>query len=321
MAELHETSSLQVEVECSYCQERQRFDNVMKHMESLCPKRPISCVFCKVYIAAYRKPMHEANCNKRPGTCPHCKAGFRTMLELEEKHYPECLQMPVTCTFREMGCEFTSSRLEMVEHEKNGNHADILVKEIACLKREIKALKKGNKGTPRFMSIYQHTWTLHPFTYLKLATSAGTRRTISSGVLTVNTPGYRIELLIDLNGNSEQWRMLGSSSSKPRRDSPAFLSLNFRLHPGEHDDILPWPFANKIRIVLVNHVNEDRKQEFNFDPATGDAAEECLRKPSVGRPNPMFGFSHLIPISVLEAESSEFVSHNSVVLQFVVLPV
>ncbi|XP_077528632.1 uncharacterized protein LOC144141024 isoform X2 [Haemaphysalis longicornis] len=227
VAELHETSSLQVEVECSYCQERQRFDNVMKHMESLCPKRPISCVFCKGYIAAYRKPMHEANCNKRPGTCPHCKAGFRTMLELEEKHYPECLQMPVTCTFREMGCEFTSSRLEMVEHEKNGNHADILVKEIACLKREIKALKKGNKGTPRFM----------------------------------------------------------------------------------------------IRIVLVNHVNEDRKQEFEFDPATGDAAEECLRKPSVGRPNAMFGFSHLIPISVLEAESSEFVSHNSVVFQFVVLPV
>lgn len=105
--ELHETSSLQVEVVCSYCEERTRFDSVVDHMQNHCRKRPIPCAFCKAYVAAYKKPMHEANCNQRPGTCPHCKTGFQTILE--ERHYKECLKMPVNCSFEEIGCTFRAS--------------------------------------------------------------------------------------------------------------------------------------------------------------------------------------------------------------------
>lgn len=148
-----------------------------------------------------------------------------------------------------LGHLLQASRQEMCDHEKNGNHADILLQQIASLKKEIATLKKTVQGTSTFIGLvqptYQHTWTVHPFMQLKRATSCGSHRTISSGVLHVNTPGYRIELLVDLNEGSEKRRTLGCSSSKTSRDSPAYLSLNFRLHPGEHDDLLPWPFANK----------------------------------------------------------------------------
>lgn len=352
--ELDEHSSLQCEVVCSYCEQRQRFDSVMDHMQNHCPKRPIPCVFCKAYVSASKKPAHEASCNQRPGTCPHCKTRFKTMVELEQKHYPECLQMPVNCSFQEMGCTFEASRGEMAEHERNGNHANLIVQETARLKMEIKTLKKSIQGLSKLMAqekqkrdsaasslpgtpealrkiphhhfglvepTFQHTWTLYPFTHLKRATAAGHQRTISSGVLSVNTPGYRIELVVDLNGENQQWKMLGSSSLNACSYPPAYLSLNFRIHPGEHDDLLPWPFANKIRIVLVNHANEDRSLEFDLDPTTTDSPAECFKKPSSGRPNAMFGCARIIPIRSLEDESSEFVSHNSIVFKFAVLPV
>lgn len=73
--------------------------------------------------------------------------------------------------------------------------------------------------------------------------------------------------------------------------------------------------------MLVNHANEDRSQAFDLDPASADAADECFKKPSAGRPNPLFRFARVIPITLLEDESSECVSHNSIVFTFIVLPI
>lgn len=158
-------------------------------------------------------------------------------------------------------------------------------------------------------AVFEHVWKLHPYSSLRNAYSAPGSGVLSSGVLRVNTPGYKLELVADV------------CRPAPGGVQSLHLGLKMRLHPGEHDHLLPWPFANKIRLVLVNQFDDAESRRFELDTATARHARDCLKKPVVNARNPMFGYSQVIPIPLLENEKKGFLVRNCVVAKLIVLPV
>lgn len=155
-------------------------------------------------------------------------------------------------------------------------------------------------------AVFEHVWKLHPYSSLRHAYSAPGSGVLSSGVLRVNTPGYRMELVADV------------CRPAPGSVQALHLGLKMRIHPGEHDHLLPWPFAHRIRLVLVNQFNDADSRRFELDTATARHARDSLKKPAVNAPNPMFGYSQVIPVPLLENEKKGFLVHNCVVVKLIV---
>lgn len=391
----YKTCDYQGKVMCSLCNTLQDRKTVGDHMKESCPRRVVECVFCYGDVDWCDKRNHERSCRQRPATCEHCRKNFKTFSELEDNHYSQCPELPVNCAFKELGCKFQAARREVIQHEKQVKHTELLVQEVCHMKNENKTLrqslqqqekeyKKNVKDLSDLVaklreeindlqqhriqleekvkkqqqqinaklheeindlqqhriqldrevkqqqqqldateeavgflkrevylgpqqSVYEHVWKLHPYSNLKRAAATSRNGPLSSGVLSINKPGYSVELVADV------CRPAVGKATSPH------LALKMRIHKGDYDDLLPWPFANKIRLVLVNQLDEAKSLRFELDPSTAPNAAECLKKPAQDQLNPMFGYSQLISIPLLENDRKGFLLRNCVVLKFSVL--
>lgn len=153
---------------------------------------------------------------------------------------------------------------------------------------------------------FEYVWKLQPYFALKAAAMASTEE-ISSGALYINTPGYRVEFTVGFTRPSSM-------------TSSQHLSFKCRIRSGEYDDMLPWPFQNKIILVLVNQQDERSRRCFELDTATAEHAADCFKKPVSDQRNPKFGYSQVIPVPLLENEKKGFLFQNCVVLKIVAPP-
>lgn len=133
---------LKRKVQCSLCGSLHPRKKLGDHMKEDCPKRVLDCVFCGEDMEADQKEKHEEDCRYRPGQCPYCDKSFDTFAQLEDEHYPDCGSMPISCSFKPLGCDVLQSRDAMDKHDHDV-HRDIIVKEICGLKETNKELQEG----------------------------------------------------------------------------------------------------------------------------------------------------------------------------------
>ncbi|KAH9380353.1 hypothetical protein HPB48_014520 [Haemaphysalis longicornis] len=98
---------------------------------------------------------------------------------------------------------------------------------------------------PQLLPVFEHIWKLQPYSALRKSLLFN-NATLSTGVLSVNSPGYKIELMISIKGDYREWRrQLLKDESNCTVPAP-HLDAMFRIHHGEDDDLLAWPFKNKV---------------------------------------------------------------------------
>ena len=114
------------------------------HLKKECPKRHVSCYFCKLqgefqYIARH----HKGECPKYPVRCP--QGCTDTVLRKDLKAHREiCPMEPVACPFGEFGCKAELRRRDRKRHLEDGvvEHLAKLARSHAALQAEHEALKK-----------------------------------------------------------------------------------------------------------------------------------------------------------------------------------
>ncbi|XP_054933730.1 TNF receptor-associated factor 2-like isoform X2 [Dermacentor andersoni] len=153
---------------------------------------------------------------------------------------------------------------------------------------------------------FEYVWKVQPYFALKAA-ALSSNEEISTRALYINTPGYYVEFTVGFTRPASL-------------TSPQHLSFKCQICSGEYDDMLPWPFQNKMILVLVNQQDERARRCFELDAATAEHAARCFQKPASGQRNPKFCYSQVIPIPLLENEKKGFLYQNCIVLKIVVPP-
>uniref|UniRef100_V5HQ42 Putative tumor necrosis factor receptor n=1 Tax=Ixodes ricinus TaxID=34613 RepID=V5HQ42_IXORI len=155
---------------------------------------------------------------------------------------------------------------------------------------------------------FTHVWKIQPYTHLRDATAASSTKRLSSGKIYTGTPGYCIEFLVDLNG-----AVAGSTATH--------VGAMFKIHSGEYDDLMPWPFYSRIVLTLKNHLYPDKNVQFQIVPRdSSPELLECFARPQPGLSSKVFGISKVISTPLLENESKGFLLGNCVVLTFAIHP-
>lgn len=341
---------------CDYCRRDIEAWEKGSH-ESSCPERPASCEYCKKHFNTYLQleEEHYPVCSLKPVTCSFQELGCsfqapRHQMAHHEKNtaHTEILVGHISRLTAEnqrllkwiderekifqkkiSDMEEKMARLQE-ETDIAFNHRIRLDEALKKQEGELQAQKNHQlrdrrdlearlDETERFVTIlqhdlrlgplqavFEHVWKLQPYSSLRHAYSTPGSGVLSSGVLCVNTPGYRMELVADV------------CRPAPGSVQALHLGLKMRIHPGEHDGLLPWPFAHRIRLVLVNQFDDAESRRFELDTSTAHHARDCLKKPAENAPNPMFGYSQVIPIPLLENEKKGFLVHNCVVVKLIV---
>lgn len=89
------------------------------------------------------------------------------------------------------------------------------------------------------------------------------------------------------------------------------LSLFFVVMKGEYDNLLPWPFQQKVTMVLLDQTGHSHMTD-SFKP---DATSSSFRKPTADM-NVASGCPLFVSHAVLE--SGKYVKDDTIMLKFIV---
>lgn len=218
---------------------------------------------------------------------------------------------------KEENGELKSTVKELRSSEEN-NRRTIAIYEEELVKAtthrmKVEALLKKQGSKFQVRPVFQHIWKLQPYSAVRKRFLFN-YATLSTGVLSVNTPGYKVELMISITGHTCEWRRPWVKDQLCCPMSAMYVAAMFRIHGGEDDDLLPWPFANKIAVLLVNHLDEEKSILLELD--LSDANWDCLKKPVRGVPNEVFGFSRVISLLEIENPEEGFLFQDCIVFKF-----
>lgn len=333
----HEANCDQRPGTCKYCDKKfKTYEELEQNHEPVCQLKPVDCSFkqlgCAFKAARREMEMHEGNsrCNG------HSELFVRKIchLERENQDLRKASEKLLTTVTRNHEEKMREMERKMVELQQSANAEKTLranlENEVLKLKKEVQALTMKEDAQYGQLSVqisetenavgrltrevhldpvkpgFVYIWKLQPYRDLKTAAMTSAEA-ISSGTLYINTPGYHVEFTVGFGRSS--------AASSPH------LSFKCQICPGDYDDMLPWPFKNKIIVVLVNQLEEQAQRSFEMDAASADHAVQCLKKPESGQRNPKFGISEIIPVPLLENVKKGFLSQNCVVFKIIVLPI
>jgi len=94
------------------------------------------------------------------------------------------------------------------------------------------------------------------------------------------------------------------------------LSLFFVIMGGEYDDILPWPFRQRVTLMLLDQQNNRGHLTDQFKP---DPTSNSFQKPTTVM-NVASGCPLFAAHTILENPSGLFMKNNSIFLKIVVDP-
>ncbi|XP_075531829.1 TNF receptor-associated factor 6-like isoform X2 [Dermacentor variabilis] len=331
-------------LECNFCGVDVAARDKVNH-EINCDQRPGTCEHCGKHFKTHEEleRKHKAVCQLMPVGCSFRQlgCGYRATRREMESHEADGrhnghndLLVRKICRLEKENEDRKNSFLQIINTVK-GMHETIQQMErkmtelqesasaertmraelevrVLTLQNELQETEDAVKRLDRELHLspmtpsFEYVWKVQPYFALKAAAMVSTEE-ISSRALYINTPGYYVEFTVGFT------RPATLTSSQ-------HLSFKCRICSGEYDDMLPWPFQNKIILVLVNQQDESARRCFELDAATAEHAAGCFQKPASGQRNPKFGYSQVIPIPLLENERKGFLYQNCIVLKIVVLP-
>ncbi len=222
------------------------------HLRYKCSNRPHSCTKCRKQVEFRNAKSHKLNeCPKRQYTCPHCReAGVydeRTTTHLEvcprveitckkcslqifrcdeSRHFLDCPNEPVRCTYYNIGCEEKPLRKDLTKHEENAQMHLVLATD--------KILKLTNT------LVVKNTLTFKVNSFKKKRLS---NFQFVSPAFRTSESGYKMCIRVYANGYDEA--------------KGTHITVFAYLMKGENDDSLSWPFTGTVTIELLNQLEDD----------------------------------------------------------------
>ena len=296
-----------VQKDCPYgCGQQYQRQYIEEHKEN-CPKRPFICWHCK-YQSTYEVIVNEHYpvCDKYPIICPNECPGDKIERGMLHDHLDKCPFQVVECEFNHVGCQEKVRRCDLAQHlSDNGVHhsvlsskmiyeslqkimeekdrllqekdkllqekdkqllekdrqlqekdkkLDLLLTEIHKLGLELKGHKKDSSQAADIHDKVCGDTVLS--VTIERATYKKNRKVqwISPPYFTHRLYGYMMRFEVDFNYSHRI----------------ASLAIFSRMIPGPYDDVLEWPFKEKVIVRLLNQCDDHHHYDYVFDYKDND---------------------------------------------------
>ncbi len=210
---------------CTKCQKEMEFRNAKSHELNECPERQYTCPHCNE-AGAYdeRTTTHLEVCPKVEITCKNCS--LQIFRFDKSRHFLDCPNEPVRCTYYNIGCEETPLRRDLTKHEENAQmHLTLATNKI---------LKLTN------MLLVKNTLTFKVSGFQK---KKKTNFQFVSPAFRTSESGYNMYICLYANGYDEA--------------KGTHITVFAHLMKGDNDDSLSWPFTGTVTIELLNQLEDD----------------------------------------------------------------
>eukprot|EP00058_Branchiostoma_floridae_P006397 XP_002591885.1 hypothetical protein BRAFLDRAFT_89402 [Branchiostoma floridae] len=250
---------------------------LQSHVTNDCPKRGSACDFCGQNVQQEDEIEHLKVCEKFPMSCPNgCDAKELPRQEAERQHMVVHLEGSVAEHLEK------TVNLSMHNSTRITNHAEKLIDNVVAVEA-----MKTNVGSMDKANGCQLLWKITSYNEKLADAKAGRRVSLYSPMFLSSKYGYKMAISICPNGD-------GQGKGK-------FMSLFMCIIKGEFDALLPWPFAQKVIISVIDQCQDPdaRKNiEYVIKPNTCKDNLQFLGRPIHER-NPSFGTQMFCPLSHL----------------------
>ena len=242
------------EIECDKCEEAILELEMKTHKSDECPMRDYKCTLCDKQDTYQSITVdHPKDCPEVISKCPNRGCSKRMKRRNLPSHLEVCPKQVVDCSFKGMGCSFTSKRENITEHVQNeiSSHVQLVTQRV----ENCHPTAPAGAVVKVKCIIFNRAANVPVFT-----------DSFYSG-----RGGYQLRLQVCPNNSGH-------------------VGVYLCLLPGPNDDTLQFPMRGKFTITLLNQI-EDRNHHQNvltFDERTDDTFN---RKPELdfsGRGSPKF---------------------------------
>lgn len=118
---------------------------VLKSMDvhtQKCKYQPIVCKYCNEEVAKVKRKEHEKiYCIKIPLPCPYGCQIEKMTREKMEVHITECPNTPEDCPYKILGCKFTGTKDDIVQHKKSSTKEHLQFTTVFAAKIDLDAVQ------------------------------------------------------------------------------------------------------------------------------------------------------------------------------------
>ncbi|XP_019622390.1 PREDICTED: TNF receptor-associated factor 6-like [Branchiostoma belcheri] len=276
---------------------------LQSHVSNDCPKRGTACDFCGQNVQQEDEIEHLKVCPKFPMSCPNgCDAKELPREELVYHSARECPKAVIDCPFAGVGCAFEAKREHMPVHQEARftDHLELTVGMVMANDRRLASqhgmlvdssltleAMQGNVGSMDKVNGCQLLWKITSYNEKFADAKAGRRVSLYSPMFLTSRYGYKMAISICPNGD-------GQGKGK-------YMSMFMCIIRGEFDALLPWPFAQKVTITVIDQCQDPAARKnilYVMKPNTCKDNIQFLGRPTHER-NPSFGTQMFCPLSQL----------------------
>lgn len=293
------------------CTEKLTKQELKIHAAFECSWRKINCEYCNILFVQNVKKIHLAACAKFPVQCTN-KCGVRDIPrdQLEVHVRDDCPKTEVQCEYKTLGCHAVFPRSEVKSHSESQveSHLALALRGLQSTQHQVRALVNLVKDqSQQIKRLEQNTKNYAPFIWKITEFQAvfdraviGEQETLLSEPFYLSKNGYKLRIKMLPNGGS-----LNPDVNKQLKGK--FMSIYIKVIPGEYDSVLSWPFAEKVRITLIDQVSRqsDRVNISKVVDFKGKEWPRPLEESDLG-----FGFADFVHQSVLQTRS--YLKNNNI---------
>ena len=178
-------------------------------------------------------------------------------------------------------------RITKLEHS-------LALKDVALADKELRLRNLENTSFSGTL-----VWAINQYSRKREDAMNGRTPSIYSPVFYTNRAGYKVGVRIYLNGDG-----MGKGTH---------ISLFFVIMRGQYDAILPWPFKQKVTLMLLDQNN----REHMIDAFRPDASSSSFRRPQSDM-NIASGVPLFCPLSTMEQRGTRYVKDDTMFIKVII---
>ena len=123
---------------CKQCHKEYVLSEMDGHLSMFCSLAIVKCRYCNTsmtreyFLQVHNNVISEDLCERMELECPYCCVGIVNL----KKHFLKCDNLPLKCSFNELGCLYSGSKDAIIAHLNEENHLKLLVSSITSLRIE-----------------------------------------------------------------------------------------------------------------------------------------------------------------------------------------
>ncbi|CAE1235462.1 TRAF4 [Acanthosepion pharaonis] len=276
------------ENKCGARLERRYLSN---HMKNECHKRTVQCQFCKREFVEETLQTHHYQCPRFPIQCPNRCDPAKIPREEVDGHIKEhCPSVSVTCAFKEAGCKVKCQRFHLDSHmdENLKRHLSMAWDLVKQQQQEIRQLRNALHASTQVTN-GNYIWRISDYKSKYLESAYKGAKELTCQPFYTSRHGYKVSASVFLNG-------YGNSDNK-------YLSLYFKILPGEYDNLLEWPFRLPVTFTLYDQAADQDKRRNIVERFMPDPTRKQFKKPHPDMESLGFGYPKFVSLETLKTKN------------------